>query len=91
MSYPYIEDDSVQILEQEIQAVITSIAADFIMRSKLTRWRAPTALVNGGWCACLTKQKYQGPKVLLLCACRLRLSTDLSAMAGTLQVLCREK
>jgi hypothetical protein len=63
VSFPQRHDGCIVIMQEEVQAVITSIVADFNMRSKLTLWRTPAALVNGGWCACLTKQSHEGPEV----------------------------
>jgi hypothetical protein len=57
------EEGTLIIAREEIQPVITSVVADFMMRHKLTLWRTPAALVNGGWCSCLTKQNYEGPQV----------------------------
>ncbi len=61
--FPQRQDGVLVMKKQEIQAVITSFVADFQMRSKLTMWRAPTAKINGGWCMCMMKQEYEGPKV----------------------------
>lgn len=52
--------------KMEIHAILTSIVADFIMRAKMTLWRGPTGKVNGGWCMCVTKQDYEGPKVCFI-------------------------
>ena len=62
--YPaFDEEGEYRWIEEEIQPVLTSIVCDFMMRCKLTAWRTPKALVNGGWCSCLTKQIFEGPKV----------------------------
>jgi hypothetical protein len=63
VSYPVRRDGVVVMEQQEIQAILTSLVADFPMRSKLTLWRGQTGKVNGGWCMCVTKQKHQGAKV----------------------------
>jgi hypothetical protein len=63
VSFPVRQDGVLVMKKQEIQTVVTSFVADYQMRAKLTLWRAPTAKVNGGWCMCMMKQEYDGPKV----------------------------
>ena len=66
VSYPHRKNRALVMKSMEIQPVITSLVADYMMRAKLTLWRVPGAKVNGGWCMCMTKQDYDGPKV---CKC----------------------
>lgn len=63
VAFPQRENSHVVMKEQEIQTVLTSFVGDYIMRAKLTRWFGPQALVNGGWCSCVTKQNFEGPQV----------------------------
>jgi hypothetical protein len=63
LSFPRKQNGSMKMERMEMQAVLTSLVADFVMRSKLTLWRHPTAKVNGGWCMCLTKQEIEDEKV----------------------------
>jgi hypothetical protein len=63
--YPRRQNGHVTMKRMEMQAVLTSMVADFVMRSKLTLWRHPTAKVNGGWCLCLTKQEIEDEKACL--------------------------
>jgi hypothetical protein len=65
VAFPQRQDGCIVTLQEEVQPVITSIVADFMMRAKLTLWRTPAALVNGGWCSCLTRENFERFKVLL--------------------------
>jgi hypothetical protein len=74
--FPRKQNGSIKMETMEIQAVLTSLVADYVMRSKLTLWRHPTAKVNGGWCMCLTKQEIEDEKVCeSLLPCCLHYST----------------
>jgi hypothetical protein len=76
VSFPRKQNGSIKMERMEIQAVLTSLVADYVMRSKLTLWRHPTAKVNGGWCMCLTKQEIEDEKVCeSLLPCFLHYST----------------
>lgn len=68
VSTPRSQGDVLTARNLEIQPVLTSKVADFMMRCKLTMWTAPTALVNGGWCMCKTKQEFEGLQVCFCCS-----------------------
>jgi hypothetical protein len=63
VTYPERRDGVVLMKSREIQPILTSLVCDFVMRSKLTLWKGQTGKVNGGWCMCVMKQEYEGPKV----------------------------